>query len=107
MTKKARYSQIINEWDSIAFERYSDLANGNDRSYESILKPNLLQELSKCNRSKVLDIGCGVGVFTKELAQISNNVIAIDVSANSIDIAKRQCFLPNITYQVISFEQFE
>ena len=46
---------------------------------------DVLRQLS-CN--KVLDIGCGTGVLTKEIAAFSHEIIGIDESKNMIEKAK-------------------
>ena len=56
--------------------------------------------------STVLDIGCGVGEFSRLLANRANKVIAIDLSSKSIEIAKqRSQQFNNIDYRVASISQ--
>jgi len=86
------------EWDEIALERYFDLISGNDLSYSDILKPNLLDSFAHCDLTNVLDVGCGVGVFTEELGIVAQNVLAIDISTRSIEIAKEKSIHKNIMY---------
>ncbi len=43
------------------------------------------------NTSKVLEIGCGTGLFTRKIIEISKcNIIAIDISADLLKIAKEK-----------------
>lgn len=48
----------------------------------------------------VLDIGCGFGALTFDLAQKANKVIGIDLSKENIKIAKEKFWAPNIEYMV-------
>ena len=48
----------------------------------------------------VLELGCGTGSFTRELARSGADVVAIDVSPELLEIAKTNCSAPNIQYQI-------
>jgi SAM-dependent methyltransferase len=47
----------------------------------------------------VLELGCGTGTFTQELARSGADVIAIDVSAELLEIARANHSAPNVHYQ--------
>ena len=51
----------------------------------------------KCSR--VLDLGCGTGVLTNDIAAFANEVIGIDLSPTMIDKAKET--YPDIQFQVM------
>jgi 2-polyprenyl-3-methyl-5-hydroxy-6-metoxy-1,4-benzoquinol methylase len=48
----------------------------------------------------VLELGCGTGSFTRELARSGADIIAIDVSPELLEIAKADCSAPNIQFQI-------
>jgi 2-polyprenyl-3-methyl-5-hydroxy-6-metoxy-1,4-benzoquinol methylase len=48
----------------------------------------------------VLELGCGAGYFTQELARSKANVVAIDISPELLDIAKSYCSEPNVRYEI-------
>jgi SAM-dependent methyltransferase len=48
----------------------------------------------------VLEIGCGTGLFTKELAGTDNAIVALDVSDLLIMKAKARVFSPNVHFVV-------
>lgn len=48
--------------------------------------------------SKVLDIGCGIGTVTYDLAKKAKKVVGIDYNKNSIETAKKQYNAQNIKY---------
>ena len=48
----------------------------------------------------VLELGCGTGSFTRELARSGADVVAIDVSPELLEMAKANCSAPNVQYQI-------
>jgi SAM-dependent methyltransferase len=48
----------------------------------------------------VLELGCGTGYFTRELARSGADIIAIDVSPELLEIARANCSAPNVHYQI-------
>jgi len=48
----------------------------------------------------VLELGCGTGSFTRQLARSGADVVAIDVSPELLEIARANCSAPNIQYQI-------
>jgi SAM-dependent methyltransferase len=49
---------------------------------------------------RVLELGCGTGYFTRELARSGANIVAIDVSPELLEIARANCSAPNVQYQI-------
>jgi len=50
------------------------------------------------SKGAVLDIGCGSGILAFELAQYYDNVVAVDLSAKMLAIARQKRSAPNIEY---------
>lgn len=50
------------------------------------------------DHKKVLEIGCGTGLFTAELAQSNNNIIAIDVSPTLLALARTRVGNSNVSF---------
>jgi SAM-dependent methyltransferase len=48
----------------------------------------------------VLELGCGAGYFTQELARSGADIVAIDVSPELLEIARANCSAPNVRYQI-------
>jgi len=48
----------------------------------------------------VLELGCGAGYFTQQLARSGADVVAIDVSPELLEIARTNCSAPNVQYQI-------
>ena len=53
--------------------------------------------------TNILDIGCGDGTFTADLARIwpHSNILGIDISASAIHRAQDTYFLPNLKFQFL------
>jgi len=50
--------------------------------------------------SKVLELGCGTGYFTKEIIKTGADIIAIDISPDLINAAKDSIKAPNVMFIV-------
>jgi len=48
----------------------------------------------------VLELGCGAGYFTQELAHSGADVVAIDLSPELLEMAKANCSAPNVHFQI-------
>ncbi len=48
----------------------------------------------------VLEVGCGAGYFTRELARSGADIVAIDVSPELLEIARANCSAPNVRYEI-------
>ena len=55
--------------------------------------------------AKVLDVGCGNGVISRYLGSIGFHVVGIDISEKTIETAKAQTTLPNVTFLKLSAEE--
>ncbi|WP_019507898.1 bifunctional 2-polyprenyl-6-hydroxyphenol methylase/3-demethylubiquinol 3-O-methyltransferase UbiG [Pleurocapsa sp. PCC 7319] len=56
----------------------------------------------------VLDLGCGVGKFSRLLARYTDEVVAIDLSPKSIEVAEqRSTGFTNIDFQVADISQWQ
>ena len=72
------------------------------KAYDTILVPSLfepwavqlIQDNQPWRDTKVLDLACGTGIVTRELANNVNNngsVIALDINSQMIDLARIRC----------------
>ncbi len=60
----------------------------------------LFKEFIGSNNRLVLEIGCGTGLFTEELAATGNTIIAIDISDALIRKAKKRVHAANVKFVV-------
>jgi SAM-dependent methyltransferase len=49
---------------------------------------------------RVLELGCGTGYFTRELARSRADIVAIDVSPELLEIARTNCSGRNVRYEI-------
>ena len=93
--------KIRDDFDRIAL--YEQQGWNHNNHYHNFL----LRQISfPCNN--ILDIGCGTGEFTRLLAKQAQNVMAIDLSPNTIEIARqRSREYTNIDFQVADIVQWE
>ena len=90
-----RKKKEIEYYDKIAKEQGIGLKESGSRadfnpfilgSYNALKK--IAQE--KCKGKKVLDYGCGSGIHSAWLENIASKVVAIDLSENSLEIARKR-----------------
>lgn len=48
----------------------------------------------------VLELGCGTGYFTRELARTGAQIIAIDISPDLLEAARRDCQRDNVSFEI-------
>lgn len=61
---------------------------------------DMFREFLGNSGKKVLEIGCGTGLFTGEISKTANKITAIDISPALLDLAKRQVDAPNVEFMV-------
>jgi ubiquinone biosynthesis O-methyltransferase len=64
-----------------------------------VLKTNLP------SNARILDVGCGNGVISRHLGRMGYNVLGIDVSDKTIEIARSIEPMPNVTFMKKSAEE--
>jgi SAM-dependent methyltransferase len=62
----------------------------------------IVQKFNIMEASRVLDLGCGPGLYTHELAKTGAQVTGIDVSSNSIEYANRKAKEENLDIEYIN-----
>ncbi len=77
------------------------------RAENAVRNPWISQEIHRrCDaRAKVIDIGCGAGFLTNELALQQFEVTGIDISAKSLDVAKEYDAAKKVNYIVANAYQ--
>lgn len=91
LSLKKTSSSLTKEWDELAKTRHYQIASGLDISFDNIIVPTTMQLLEDANKTYMLDIGAGTGDLTMKLAKSAKNIIAIEPSFKSVEIAKVIC----------------
>ena len=73
-------------------------------SYERERLRSLLMRVQECPHASILEVGCAEGVFTSQLSQITEDVVAIDVSSTALARARERC--TRATFFHSSLEEF-
>ena len=79
---------ISNEWDQIATLRLDQIDSRTDISYWYVLVPSIERLLGDVRGQHVLDVGCGTGHLSAIIASSACSVTGLDVSGESIHIAR-------------------
>jgi SAM-dependent methyltransferase len=87
----------------------SDLAYVHDRGFGAFARgsaPGLLKLLRRhgITGGRVVDLGCGSGIWARALTDAGYDVLGVDISPSMIELARQR--VPEAEFQVASFFQF-
>ncbi len=88
------YKSLDDKW--YTGNDYVALLRSEARARNPYIKEKILHYFS--HDCKILDIGCGGGLLCNDLANISNNIIGIDMHAEPLIIARKYNTLNNVNY---------
>src|SRR6185295_9499379 len=75
-------------WDTIADDW---VTHADSSDYQNLfLVPRMLQMVGDVNGRRVLDLGCGEGRYSRELARRGARVTGVDASARLIEVARER-----------------
>jgi len=75
-------------WGTVA-DWYDDYLKDEDSYQRVVILPNLLRILEPVRGKKILDIACGQGFFSHEIAAKGGDVTGLDISPELIEKAKK------------------
>lgn len=105
--KYKEVNQIAKEWDFISTQRDILIKSGKDISFSEVIVPCILNQIRNCEMELVVDGGCGTGVLSSLISDKATNVVGIDISSISIEIAKKNyADKNNLTFYNISIEEY-
>lgn len=109
---KKRKSSLEDFFDTVAAKYNEERIVQGGRLFNEFIEMPATKSLIDKKRIKgarVLDVGCGIGSYSKYFAENGAHVIAIDVSKNMLKIAEQNCkdYKGCIEYVHSKFEDFE
>jgi predicted NUDIX family phosphoesterase/2-polyprenyl-3-methyl-5-hydroxy-6-metoxy-1,4-benzoquinol methylase len=96
-------------WNQNAKFRHEQILRGNDLTFSKIFVPQFIKQIKETKdykTSSVLDIGCGTGILTEIIAEHVGNVIGVDYSCESINIARLNTNKKNVRYECTEIENY-
>lgn len=78
---------VTRVWDDVALQYHKLVGNNGDIYHKTYLNPVILKLIQPIKNTKILDLACGQGYFSRILAKKGASVIAIDISPKLIKIA--------------------
>lgn len=100
INKIEMYEITEKSYDLIALE-YRNSNTSNSTFVKSEISTLLLQKIKP--NAKILDIGCGTGIYTRHIADLGYEVVGVDFSEISIQNAKLLSPHKNATYKKVNF----
>ena len=86
--------------DENVFKEYLNSRIDNNSTHNKTIKKILLDTIGNYQDKTILDLGCGIGCFTLELANKAKKIVGIDISSKVINYAKENNLKDNIEYYV-------
>jgi SAM-dependent methyltransferase len=88
------------------FDGVAGLYDATRQSYPAEIVDAILTTAAIGPGAAVLEIGCGTGQLTRQLAGLGLNVTAIDIGPAMVDAARRTVPDPMVRFQISAFEDF-
>ncbi len=108
MAEQTVSTKLIEEsgrlWDAKADFWDALMGNEGNRFHRLVVGPTQLSLLGLTRADKVLEIACGNGVATRDVARLADHVVACDVSPRMIEACERRAQtagLTNIDFRVV------
>jgi ubiquinone/menaquinone biosynthesis C-methylase UbiE len=99
----------MNEWDEIANSRLKQLISGRDVTYTEVILPSIEKYINY--GGKIIDVGCGTGFGTAFFARYDPEIIGLDPSLGSIEVAQRAykgiCFVHSTVHEFEVRDKFD
>lgn len=81
---------------------YDETVENSDSYQQKVILPNLLRIVAPQKGVKILDVGCGTGVFSRAFAEKGAEVVGVDIGLELIDIAEKKSGDLKIKYVLAS-----
>ena len=98
---------ISQEWDKVGPARHTLIESGKDVSFTKITGPCIKESLKSIKHNHILDVGCGTGFLTNDLANMADTCWGIDFSKESIKLATKNYQKKNLYFVCSSIKAFK
>lgn len=95
--KEMQHDSSTIAWSAMGDEWFELAQTGEDRKY--FIMPNMLRYMGNVKGKKILDLGCGEGGYSRELAKKGAKLIAIDCSQKAIEFASALAKKENLSIE--------
>jgi len=106
MVSPKTLTDISQEWDFLGNRRQTIIEQERDISLKYVTVPNIIKRLQKVSAGCVLDAGCGTGYLTDKIAAIGLECYGVDISKESIEIAKKNYKRENLHFINCSIKNY-
>ncbi len=86
-------------WNNIAEFWDSYMGDQGNNFHNQLIRPTVTQLLQPVPGMKILELGCGAGLYARDLEALQAEVIATDGSARFLDIARQRHQATSIVFQ--------
>lgn len=83
--KEMKHDSSTIAWNAMGDEWFKLAQTGESRN--CFIMPNMLKFMGDVKGKKILDLGCGEGGYSRELAKKGAQLVSIDCSQKAIDFA--------------------
>lgn len=87
--------------DEEVFNKYKESRIDTKSPHNQTIKEKLFNLVGDYSEKTILDLGCGIGVFSKDFSTKAKRVVGIDISEKCIDYAKNKNGSHNIDYFIM------
>jgi ubiquinone/menaquinone biosynthesis C-methylase UbiE len=79
-------------WGKVS-DWYDNTVEDADSYQQKVILPNLLRIVAPKTGVKILDVGCGTGIFSRAFAEKGAKVLGVDIGKELVDIAEKKSTL--------------
>ena len=91
--------------DSKVLKKYIESRIDVNSPHNQSIKEKLLELIGNYENKSILDLGCGIGIFSKILSDKAKEVIGVDISSKCIEYAMKNNSSENIKYKVLDINE--
>jgi ubiquinone/menaquinone biosynthesis C-methylase UbiE len=106
VTPETSVQRKAREERRVLFDGVAGLYDATRQGYPAEIADTVATHAAAGPGAAVLEIGCGTGQFTRQLAGRAFNLTAIDIGAAMVQAARRNVADATVRFQVCSFEDF-